>query len=930
MTVTEIKQAVGSWELRLREEKTPRAILDALTFFGHIALIPGKVDPAQYGDGLLAAARYVGVYRSKDATDGFTLKGSGMAFWLGDEDDKGDIHETPVTLTDATFAASINALLPPGGAVISGTINSVPGAYTGTHQWETPRKSITYVTDTFGAEWRVNGNATLDVGTVAQLYVTDPRALLIPKGFGSDLQRKAIVGRFSMGTDVEDTTTRVVLLAEGQGDTIVTSAADAAPTPYMDIHGNPIKVTRVVSESGTETANAEARAQLQLNRFLNPRRSVGLNSDDYDINGVFRVGDYLDVYNPESGFVDPGREVYWKGDRINPMALRCVEMTWPVPPGWTVAFRDINGRWIDLSQCYASESGQTTIVVGELARGISSVGGEPIGIRPQLPSVGPDATIPAAPTFGDFSTGSYQPQDGDWTKAAVLATWSVPPNTDGSTVTDGGHYEIRHRVNTFIGYGIRWGQLSTYRWGELSANRWGAPITDPIDSGEWHTVYVPWGQTQMLIQELTPGVEYEFQIRAVDSAIPAHQGPWSGSRFVIASGDLFAPSQPAAPIVASSLISIQIVHNLGRASGGTFNLEPDLAYLSVHVGGNNAFLPNDSNMVGKLIANSGMITGNIPAVGTFGIEQTDGVWIKVKAVDRSGNESPASDGAQATVLLIDDAHISNLTVSKVTAGTILAAWLLAGSIKTAESGARVEIAGTGIQAYRADGLKTVDIDSATGDVDIIGRFEARGDLGASVIIEPVIGGDDPQIRLLSANAIGNRGHISAFTSLGHDFIEMSSKDIATDSVDGGYTWLSDNGASIRHRRIGSVGDLASVALTDSGVSITSQPSGGVGASLSIGSSFTDVIYGRGKMAGSFQHSDASFAGGQNSVGAGFGSLIIMFPLTLNGYNINPVYAIYGSGGAVFTHSILSLTSSSWQVGWSNATDKVIWHWISRS
>lgn len=974
MTVTEVKQSMGSWELRLRES-TPRAILDAITFFGHIAILPGKVDPAQYGDGLLAAARYVGVYRSKDAQDEFILKGSGMAFWLGDEDNKGDVFETAVNLAGATFATSINALLPPGGAVIAGYVDpGVAGTYTGKHQWETPRKALSYVTDTFGAEWRVNGNATLDAGAIHNLYVTSPTALLLSKGFGSDLQRKAIAGRLSMGTDVEDTTTRVVLLAEGQGDSIVTASANAAPTPYKDIRGNPIKVTRLVSESETENANAAARAALALNRFLNPRRSVGLSTDDYDIKGTFRVGDYLDVYDPENGFIDSAREVYWRGDRINPMALRCVEMSWPVPPGWTVAFRDINGVWLDLSQFYASESGQTTIVVGELARGLSSVGGEPIGIRPQLPSVGPDLTIPAAPAFGTFSTGSYQPSDGAWTKAAILATWTQPLNGNGSVITDGEHYEIRYRVNAYLGYQIRWGQLAPFRWGSLSGNRWGAPISSAISSGEWNTVYIPWGQTQILIQELTPGVEYEFQIRAVDAAKPAHQGPWSASKFVIASGDLFAPSQPAAPIVASSRIAIQVVHNLGRASGGTFNLEPDLAYLSVHVGGDTAFLPDDSNMVGKLIANSGMITGQLPAVETFQIEQTDGIWIKVKAVDRAGNQSPASDGVQATVLLIDDAHISTLTVSKVTAGTINAAWLLAGSIKTAETGARVEIDVAGIRAYKPAGTQTFKVDSATGDVDITGRFQAVGNLGASVIIEPVIGGDDPQIRLISANTAGNRGHISAFTSLGNDFIEMSSKDIATDTIDGGVLWLANHVTRLYHRPLGvalfdhgrmEIGPndvdinaktggrlllqqtFAEFSVTESpsghkakaicisngtsqGALISSQPVGQPENYLGVGYPFQGVTYGRGKLGGQFQHNDASFSSDQNSVGPGFGSLVMSFPMTLNGYKIQPVYSIFGIGGAVFTHSILALTTSSWQVGWSGTTDKTIWYWITRS
>jgi hypothetical protein len=59
--------------------------------------------------------------------------------------------------------------------------------------------------------------------------------------------------------------------------------------------------------------------------------------------------------------------------------------------------------------------------------------------------------------------------------------------------------------------------------------------------------------------------------------------------------------------------------------------------------------------------------------------------------------------------LIDDAHISDLTVSKITAGTITAAWLIAGSIKTATAGPRTEMDGNGLSIYDDSGAKIVDL-----------------------------------------------------------------------------------------------------------------------------------------------------------------------------------------------------------------------------
>jgi hypothetical protein len=901
VSVTEIKQALGGWELRLRPD-TPREILDALTFYGHIAVIPGQVDPKQYGDNLLSTARYVGVYRGKDSQTGYTLKGSGMAFWLGDEDDKGDVFETAVTLTGATFAASLTALLPAGGAVIAGTLNAIAGTYTGKHQWETPRQAITYVTDTFGGEWRVNGNATLDAGTVAQLYNVTPTALVTPRGKGADLLRKALEGRLSMGVDVEDVTTRVVLLAEGSGESIATGSANAPATPFKDIRGNAIKATRIVSESGTESTNAAARAQLQLNRFVNARRSVELSSGEYDVKGTFKVGDYLDVYDPENGFYDILREVYWAGDRINPMALRCVEMTWPIPDGWTVAFRDINGVWIDLSRYYVGEGGDTTIVVGELARGLSSVIGEPIGVRPNLPEAGADFTVPAAPTWGTFSGGSYQPSTGEWTKSAILAVWTQPLNGDASTITDGGHYELRYRVNAFIGYEVRWGQLAGYRWGALSGNRWGAPITDPVSSGEWHSVFIPWGQTQMLIQELTPGVEYEFQIRAVDAADPPHQGPWSVSKFYVAVDDIFAPAQPAVPIVASSLIAFQIVHNLGKASGGTFNLEPDLAYLSVHVGLLASFLPDDSNMIGKLIANSGMIQAQIPAVGTLPYADTTATWIKVIAVDRSGNQSQPSAGVQSTIALIDDAHISDLTVSKVTAGTINAAWILAGSIKTANSGARVEVDAAGVRAYNSSGVNTTNIEAATGDATITGAFKTAVD-GAGVEIVP---GSVPKVILQPNPADDHYGQIFGLYFGTENATEMSIRRVSDDSIDGGKVLLMQSGAVLSH-----------------------QPaSPGVETYVGVGWPISQTFSGRGKMPGSFTFNDSLFYTAGTVVGAGFGAISLSYGLTMTS-SVFPLYAISGATPG-FNHCINLSTLTGYSVAWDDGAAHNVWSWVCRA
>jgi hypothetical protein len=174
--------------------------------------------------------------------------------------------------------------------------------------------------------------------------------------------------------------------------------------------------------------------------------------------------------------------------------------------------------------------------------------------------------------------------------------------------------------------------------------------------------------------------------------------------------------------VAASLIAIQVTHTLGKSSGGTYNLEVDLDRLEVHVGASASFTPSASTLVGKLPATVANIRGTIPAVGTFPTSSTAAVWTKVVAVDTSGNASSASVAASATASLIDNAHISDLTVSKVTAGTIGATWIQGGTLTTASSGARVELAGSGLNAYNSGGTKTVEIKGSDGSATITGRF----------------------------------------------------------------------------------------------------------------------------------------------------------------------------------------------------------------
>jgi len=757
MPIQDITQAVGAWSLNLTDDVPPE-VWDSLGYWGHIAIVRGRLAPPDITDALLTpgVAAYVAPVRERDRGDSYRIAGPGMAAWLGDEDGKGSVYETPVELADATVPDAARALLPASGAVTEGTFYAVPDrTYTGRHVYTDPRTAITYLcqtvsTDAHPVSWRVNSDATLDVGLDADLFVTDPKCIIVRRGAGEDLAIRARAGAMEVASDLEDFTTRVVLLAEGEGDSIATGSADIDPAldPYVDLHGNPVAMTRLVSESATDTGNATARAQLQLNRFSGTRNALTLTAADYDVQGDYTVGDYVYVYDPDSGLVDTSVEIVFRGMRINPIKLKVTEVGWPVTSGHTVAYRAGDGTWTDLTDYVAWEgAGGVKVTVGDFQRSLSSAGTEPVGSRPNS-----DTSVPGIPVLTEPFLGAAYLDGKGFTRARVIISWEAPNNTDGSTILDGDHYEIRYAVDTDMIYPATWSAVSTIRWRDMQT--WAQPFAAP--DGTWQVAYVGWTDTTLQLQDLSPGVGYDVQIRAVDTS--GNVGDWSSTVTFVATQDNIPPSTPAPADVASSRIAVQITHELGKASGGTFNLERDLDHLEIHAEYEPTFPPSDSTLLGKLKCNAGMIQAQIPAVGTYQVESTDDLYVKVIAVDIAGNRSGASDPVQSTALLIDDAHISDLTVSKVTAGTITASWVMAGEIKTADTGARVRLSGDGIEVYNTAGTRSFFADADTGDVSIIGQLSSASS-GRRIVVNPT---GNPEIRFY-ADSGPDSSFISAFS-----------------------------------------------------------------------------------------------------------------------------------------------------------------------
>lgn len=739
MSVTEIAQALGEWSIKLKPN-TPIEILDQLEYFGHIAISAARVDPEAAGDALLESARYVGVLRDRGfGDDNKSVKGVGMNYWLGDEEDKGDVIEEPaLTFTNATFSSTLTTLLPDSVGV--GTIAALSGLYNGSHQFVAKRKAIDYVCSLYDAEYRVRGSGVLDAGLISDLYVTEPKAAILRNRTGLEMDYRALPGRAKLDSDVRDLTTRVVLLAEGSESSTISATADINPAlnPYVDLFGNPVKLTRIVSEQQTSEGNAPARAQLQLNRFTSPRDSLSLSTATYDIKGTVAAGDYVWVYDPEAKLINTANRIDFHGQEIYPLKLRTFEITWPVAIGMGVAFRTPTGEWLDLTDYVEFEQGDTTLVVGGYNRSLTGTGAseQDPGSRPLE-----NSTTPDAPTWNTpFTNGTYQSGLDGLTRAQIVLDWDQPLNTDNSVITDGGQYEIRMRTSATSLFPMTHTEMNAWRHNQLLGTH-STPI--PFTLGQWTFLTVGWDNTQFLLQDLTPGIPYDFQVRAYDNGTPANVSDWSDLVTVQTRPDTQAPSTPAAPqSIAGSRNAVQVVHTLGKATGGgTYNLESDINHFRVHSAIEptytpiNAAIEQGGTLLGRMPANQGMIKGQIPAIATFQLNDVPDTprYIKVEAVDNFGNVSPPSAAVVQTAELIDTAFISELTVSRVSAGFINSVWVNASEITTATSGARVVIAWYGIEVFNNSNLKTLDVDSTTGDVVLTGTVQS-GFVGRRVVI----------------------------------------------------------------------------------------------------------------------------------------------------------------------------------------------------
>lgn len=100
--------------------------------------------------------------------------------------------------------------------------------------------------------------------------------------------------------------------------------------------------------------------------------------------------------------------------------------------------------------------------------------------------------------------------------------------------------------------------------------------------------------------------------------------------------------------------------------------------------------------------------------------------------------------AKIANLAVNDAKIGSVSAGKITVGSLTADITVAARIKTANTGARVELNSAGLQAFDGSGNQTVSVAAATGAVDITGQLKSSAS-GKRVIVNPA-GASFPEIR----------------------------------------------------------------------------------------------------------------------------------------------------------------------------------------
>ena len=704
----------GNFSVTFSQDNTPTDVIDAVQEWGHIVITPQEMDPNLYSDAeMLSSARYTGIVLQKVLEEGIvSINGSGLQLYLGDDRGKGMVIAqnknvgnirtySNAALSTVLFSASepYGVMLDESGnsqAITQGTITDGTDTYSGSHFVETALHALKHICEDLGYEFRVNPDATLDAGAPSVLFTgvdTDPTTVVVKTGYGDD---PTYTGISPVGArtefDAVDYVTKVDFIAEVGAFNEPTdfegeASKSSGDIPYYDLHGNKLSRTGLVTVPDMEGDKLDDQAQLMLNELSRIKKVLNLDLEQYEVTGDLKVGDYIFAFDPVIGFNDNATDaaaesrdihsIVFRGQEINPIKVRVVGLTFPIESGMGVYFRKYNGSeavYTDLTPYVSFESGNTQVELGDVLRDVGDdLRFNEYSIAARTASAKSIPDLPSTPTL---QSGTYLDGTGE-SKGFVRIVFSKPSNIDGSQITDGSHYRVRYRISD---------GLSTS--GGASANEYNFkdfPFTGASTES-------------LVISDLTVGKAYRVGVATVDTSGFRKKSDYTATGVDLYTDDASvnsnfatdaiinidrdgeAPSKPKeAQAIAAGPLRVQVTHYLGKDGTdgdgnpfGNFTLEGDVDHLDIHAvtqSGNTAnFTVNTANKIGEIRVTSGNILQQIPVIGTMELEDSQDYYFRIVAVDKSGNESDPSDGQSAIANLIQEANISDATITTAKIG----------------------------------------------------------------------------------------------------------------------------------------------------------------------------------------------------------------------------------------------------------------------
>lgn len=176
-------------------------------------------------------------------------------------------------------------------------------------------------------EWRTNWDGTVDFGTAAQIFAD--RTQVIVTADDVQLRQKPVPER-----NIEDFITEVKVIGDlrespSKKKYLITGSATNSDRGYTGLFGQPLRRTRIVTESGITQLNQAADvARSEADKDNAPINKIKLSIVDWQAWwGKFDCGDWIYVYLPEAQIFDRANERMVQGETVFPQKIRILSRT---------------------------------------------------------------------------------------------------------------------------------------------------------------------------------------------------------------------------------------------------------------------------------------------------------------------------------------------------------------------------------------------------------------------------------------------------------------------------------------------------------------------------------------------------------------------------------------------------------------------------